>query len=418
MFVSKYVDVEPQIKDIFLHKLGWEISLEDVYTDKKIETVCKNLGFTDIRECILAYSKEPYSQKITQALAKEFSIGETYFFRDKKFFETFENKIIPLLKQNTTINIWSVGCASGEEAYSISMLLHKNIPDINQRKILILGTDINTEFLEKAKIGQYRTYSFREIPPYYKKRYFKKIDNAYEILPIIKQNVHFAYHNITSTKLPLKYEGIIFDLILLNNVLIYFDKEKAKEVVDFLYTMIKVNGWLSTTCVEYATDTFSAYRAEHFSNEHMIQKNDAIKRNLPIHEEVPFLETSALQEEVIETQEAIIEEKIFDNNPLTYYLKAAQLLEEENIQEAKETLRKCLYLENNFLVGLILLGNILQKEGDRANSLKHITKAKELLMAMNASDIVDFSGDMRAEDLLVMINYQTIQQEGLNDGNT
>jgi chemotaxis protein methyltransferase CheR len=187
MFKSSNFDIQSQIEELFLHNLGWKISLDNKYSDKKIENICKKMGFEEISELILSFQDNRYSEKLIQTLAHEFSIGESYFFRDKKFFNILENKIIPQLLKEKNINIWSVGCSSGEEAYSVAMMLDKNIPNISEWNIFILGTDINIDFLSKAKRGVYTNHSLHNMPQYYKEKYFKKLDNKYEISPLIKK---------------------------------------------------------------------------------------------------------------------------------------------------------------------------------------------------------------------------------------
>lgn len=429
MFKSTYSDFQSQIEELFLHSLGWQLSLDNKYSDEKMQKICKTMGFAEMSECIMSFNDNKHSQEHVQTLAREFSIGESYFFRDKKFFDTLEQKIIPQLfndknPDDKNINIWSVGCSSGEEIYSISMILHKNIPDISSWNIFLLGTDVNIDFLEKAKSGVYSDYSLRDIPQYYKKQYFKEINNRYEISPLIKKNVHFLYHNIIEEKQPLSSKNIAFDLIFLKNILIYFDKEKARSVIDFLYKNLKTGGYLCTTPVEYSSDIFNSYRAKNFSSESMIQKSDIadiesssssqppmqtdyqLDRYLDIVKIFQPLADSLQYEKTSQTGEPSVEKTVLADGVHSNYTKACELLEAGDIQEAKKHLRKCLYLENKFIVGLITLGNIFKKEGDNENASRYIGKARELLCKMEPSAVVIFSDNMTADELLSIINHK------------
>ncbi|MDO9266017.1 MAG: CheR family methyltransferase [Sulfurimonas sp.] len=408
MFKSTYSDFQSQIEELFLHRLGWQLSLDNKYSDEKMLKICKTMGFAEMSECLMSFNDNKHSQGHVQTLAREFSIGESYFFRDKKFFDTLEHKIIPqLLKEkdphDKNINIWSVGCSSGEEIYSVSMILHKNIPDISKWNIFLLGTDVNIDFLEKAKSGVYSDYSLRDMPQYYKKQYFKELNNIYEISPLIKKNVHFEYHNIIEEKQPLPSKNIAFDLILLKNVLIYFDKEKARGVIDFLYKNLKTGGYLSTTPIEYSSDIFNSYRAKNFSSESIIQKSDIAdiesSSSQPLADSLQYEKTS-------QTVEPSVEKTVLVDGVHSNYTKACELLEAGDTQEAKKHLRKCLYLDNNFIVGLITLGNIFKKEGDNENASRYLNRARELLYKMEPSAVVTFSDNMTVDELLGIINHK------------
>jgi tetratricopeptide (TPR) repeat protein len=252
---------------------------------------------------------------------------------------------------------------------------------------------------------------------------------------LLKKNVHFEYHNIANKTPPLLYENRVFDLILLKNILIYFDKEKAKEVVDFLYTNIKTGRWLSTTPVEYSSDIFNSYQAKNFSEESMIlksavpdikslsqlpllQTDDNIDSYLDIVKIFQPYKQSVQDEKICKILESSIENKFFNNEPFKHYQKACELLETGEVQEAKKHLRKCLYVDNNFLVGLISFGNIFKKEDDNENFSRYINRAKELLYKMEPHTIVDFSDGMTVEELLGMINHEKISDEGVVNANS
>ena len=135
--------------------------------EKGIITACFREGLSDTESCLKwVRSADNINEKI-HALALSLTIGETYFFRDKNLFRFLRDEFFPRLitrarEHGNSIRIWSAGCSSGEEPYSLSILLYELIPDIKDWNIQILATDINNDALDKAKKGEYSSWSFRD----------------------------------------------------------------------------------------------------------------------------------------------------------------------------------------------------------------------------------------------------------------
>ncbi len=177
------------------------------------------------------------------------TINETFFFRNQAQLDALVLKVIPELitekrkSSQSKIKIWSAAVSSGEEVYSIAMMINDFVahkyPDF---EFELLGTDISNTALEAAVKGVYGEYSVRNVPIQFLKRYFRKVDNYYEISPMIKGMVDFRYLNL--------YEdiGIIglgnVDVIFCANVLIYFDQNSKIKVINNLYRTLNKNGYL------------------------------------------------------------------------------------------------------------------------------------------------------------------------------
>lgn len=177
------------------------------------------------------------------------TINETFFFRNQAQLDALVLKVIPELitekrkSSQSKIKIWSAAVSSGEEVYSIAMMINDFVahkyPDF---EFELLGTDISNTALEAAVKGVYGEYSVRNVPIQFLKRYFRKADNYYEISPMIKGMVDFRYLNL--------YEdiGIIglgnVDVIFCANVLIYFDQNSKIKVINNLYRTLNKNGYL------------------------------------------------------------------------------------------------------------------------------------------------------------------------------
>lgn len=219
--------------------------------ERGVTCAAKEFGFEDIESCIQWLSSSPLTKDQIEILACNLTIGETYFFRDKRVFEILEKHIIPeLISQRRVcehrLRIWSAGCATGEEPYSIAIMLKKMIPDLREWNITILATDINPCFIQKGSNGVYTDWSFRETPMLIKERFFEKTKDGYfKISSDIKDMVTFSYLNLAEDSYPsLLNNTNAVDIIFCRNALMYFTKDKTSSVVQKLYRSIVSGGWL------------------------------------------------------------------------------------------------------------------------------------------------------------------------------
>jgi len=224
--------------------------------EKKIPEIAESLGYDDISKCIDSLIHTEVSNDLISILAQHLTIGETYFFRENDSLETIKKKILyPLIQERrkTTkhLRIWSAASCTGEEAYSIAMILSEMIPNIEEWSIYILATDINLQFLQTAKEGVYREWSFRNTSEEEKARYFIKRDEKYHLHQKIKDMVHFRYLNLVENNYPSLSNGTeSMDLILCKNVLIYFSKNQINKVIGQLGCSLLDGGYLCVTSVE------------------------------------------------------------------------------------------------------------------------------------------------------------------------
>lgn len=224
--------------------------------EKKIIQIGLQEGFKDPLECVQWLLKEPFNNHKLKILAFHLTIGETYFFRDSSIFETLEKNILPEIienhKKDKIIRIWSAACCSGEETYSIAILLHLLIPNLKEWDVTLIGTDINHEFLKKAQKGCYKKWSFRATPEKILETYFEKEENGtFRIINPIKKLVRFIPLNLVMDSYPDIAKGIYeMDLIFCHNVLIYFSNKQIKQTIHKLTNTLSNGGWLSVTSVE------------------------------------------------------------------------------------------------------------------------------------------------------------------------
>jgi len=167
----------------------------------------------------------------------------TRFFRNQAHFDAMENFVIPELMNikkgsgNSTIKIWSAGCSTGEEPYTIAMLLSEILP--LQWKFEILASDISLKCLMTAKEGFYADSRISGIPDEYLKKYFDKVDGGYKVHADIMSKIRFDYHNLNNDS---GHHGM--DLVFCRNVIIYFDDAAQAAVINRFWNAMAAKSFL------------------------------------------------------------------------------------------------------------------------------------------------------------------------------
>lgn len=172
----------------------------------------------------------------------------TYFYRENHHFEFLENKLIPFWKkqrsQSKKIRIWSAGCSSGEEPYSLAIVLKEQFTDSSGWDIKILATDLDTAILDRAKKGVYLEDALEKVPQNRQKKWFKRGSGANQgkvmVSSKLKDMIAFKQLNLFGSW-PMKGK---FDLIICRNVLIYFDKESQGQIIRNFNQLLPNDGWL------------------------------------------------------------------------------------------------------------------------------------------------------------------------------
>jgi chemotaxis protein methyltransferase CheR len=217
-----------------------------------------------------AYAESLLNRELSDAdievLAGTLTIGETHFFRDERAFEFLESTLLPGLLAakrggERSLRIWSAGCATGEEPYSMAILLHRLIPDLKDWHVSILGTDINPKALVRAEAGIYTEWSFRDTASWVKPRYFiTHPDGRYEIQPWLKRMVNFACLNLAEDVYPSIFNHTNgLDLIICRNVLLYFAPSRIAQVVRRFHRALVEGGYLVMGAVEACQIEFPAF---------------------------------------------------------------------------------------------------------------------------------------------------------------
>jgi chemotaxis protein methyltransferase CheR len=246
-------------------------------------------GFDDVAACADWLLAAPPTRTQLRVLASHLTIGETYFFRDKQAFDALASRVLPELiharrGREPRLRLWSAACCSGEEAYSLAILLHQLLPDLADWHVTILATDINSRFLQKAVAGSYGEWSFRDAASGFKDRYFIRTeDGHYTIRPEIKKLVIFEHLNLAEDVYPsLATDTNAMDVIFCRNVLMYFTPSQTRKVIGNLHRALMDGGWLAVSPSEASQALFTEFVTLNCPGVILYQKSEAGRRTHPI----------------------------------------------------------------------------------------------------------------------------------------
>lgn len=224
---------------------------------KRIASIAAELGYKDAAPFAARFLSDDLTSEEKAVVARRLTVGETYFFRDAQSFEVLERHVLPELireRRGTTrrLRIWSAGCSSGEEAYSIAVVIRRLLPDLHSWNVLILATDINHQMLRKAARGVYSQWSFRTLSERSRESFCRRNSGgAFEVLPEVKEMVTFAYLNLASNHYPATLNNTAeMDIIFCRNVLMYLVPETVHETVSRFHASLADDGWFLSSAAE------------------------------------------------------------------------------------------------------------------------------------------------------------------------
>ncbi|MCG6553101.1 MAG: tetratricopeptide repeat protein [Candidatus Magnetominusculus sp. LBB02] len=238
------------VKDFISAHTG--LNVEEKTLSSTVISRMKVLGFDYVDAyCRFLESDSPESKKEWKELCQIITTGESFFFRDKGQFHliryTILKAIIEANRDAKSLRIWSAGCSTGEEPYSLAITVMELLPEINLWNVSIIGTDINEDAIEKARKGQYSDWSFRMVDPGTIAAYFKRRKGMYELDERVRRMVVFRQGNLIRDAFPDAASGICdIDLILCRNVFIYFQPDNIALALGKLSRTLNKGGYLIT----------------------------------------------------------------------------------------------------------------------------------------------------------------------------
>ena len=237
------------IRDLIYKNIGINLTEEKrSLVNGRLQKILRKLNFKTFKEYYQFLINDKSGEALSE-LANVISTNHTFFGREIDHFEYFVDIVLPEIEarakktNNFDIRVWSAGCSSGEEPYTLVMLMMEYFgKEYNKWKVGVLATDISLTVLERAKKGIYPDERVQPLPDIFKKKYFKHLPTGeWEVIDALKREVTFRRFNLMNEKFPFKSP---FDVIFCRNVMIYFDEPTRERLVDKFYQFTAPNGYL------------------------------------------------------------------------------------------------------------------------------------------------------------------------------
>jgi len=248
-------------KNLLKDKSGLVITPDKSYLlETRLTPVAKTWGYGSLEALTQALQGVP-EKDLVNDVVEAMTTNETSFFRDSRPFEVFENFVLPYMTEKRGVakklRIWSAAASSGQEPYSLSMLLKDKMPGFSSWQVQMLGTDISYEILDQAKQGIYSQFEVqRGLPIQLLMKYFMQDDDKWIIKDEIKKLVEYKYFNLLDDMTSLGK----FDIIFCRNVLIYFDPETKGKVLDKMAKQLEPDGFLFLGGAETVMNITEAFK--------------------------------------------------------------------------------------------------------------------------------------------------------------
>lgn len=231
------------VRDVIKRRTGNVWSENHGYlVEARLKDVAKESGFDTVEQLVAELKRSPAlnETKIAEAVV----VNETRFFRDMDLFNALEQSVLPEMiearRSVRRLTIWSGACSTGQEPYSIAMLLAEKFPELATWDVKIIACDINDKVLEKTRSGIYSQFEVnRGLPVRMLTKYFERSGMEWKVVDSIRSRVSCRKHNLLN---PLSVFGV--DIALLRNVLIYFDAQAKREIVSRVVRAMNKDGFL------------------------------------------------------------------------------------------------------------------------------------------------------------------------------
>ncbi len=264
------------LRDLVYEHCGLHFSEDSKYLlEKRLGKRLRHHGLDSFKDYyyLLRYNPDR-DQELTEVI-DALTTNETYFFREEFQLKTFIRDILPEIRQqkekegDRRLRIWSAGCSSGEEPYTIAMLL-LDVPFLHDWKIDIIGTDISQKVLHLARKGIYGQASFRSTNPADRRRFFTETEGKFRISDRVKNLVTISHLNLFD---PLRVALLgKMDIVFCRNVIIYFDLAAKKRVIDTFYQRLKPGGFLLLGHSESLMNISNVFQLRHFTHDMVYQR--------------------------------------------------------------------------------------------------------------------------------------------------
>jgi chemotaxis protein methyltransferase CheR len=230
----------------------------DYLFDTRLTRVLRNQGMTSLDELVRALraSRNPVLER---SVAEAMTINETSFFRDVRPFELLRTELLPPIietrRRTRSLRFWSAACSTGQEAYSLGMLLLEHFPMLAGWDFSIEGTDLSSEVVELAQAGRYHRIEInRGLPARFVVRYFDHIGEGWIVKPELRKLCNFRQANLCASSLPFSRLSDRFDVIFLRNVMLYFSMDTRRTLLAAVHHLLAPDGVLFLGSSEQPAD--------------------------------------------------------------------------------------------------------------------------------------------------------------------
>jgi chemotaxis protein methyltransferase CheR len=429
---------------------------------KGLAGASESLGLSGARELAERFLSPSAPGSWTTILLDHLTVGETYFYREPGTLEGIERGILPEIVRGRrggtrTLRVWSAGCSTGEEAYTLAIMLLRALSDIDRWDVSVLATDLNTESLEKARRGVYTAWSFRGTPDWVRDGYFRPVgDQAWSVTPMVRRLVRFERLNLTADPYPAIWNGTAdVDLVFCRNVLMYFAPERAEAALAGFLASLVPGGYLVVSANELSMAPFTGFERVEEGKAFCYRKPTGSPRPARAFQgpgpEAPAARPAAVArpaprppvfEAVRAAAPAAPESRLaaarrcadagrFDEaathcraaleaepmNAAAYYLYGVVLHEKGDQAGAAREFRRSIYLDHDFVAPYVSLGQLLHSSGNREEAKRQLSNALAILERYPADEVVRESGGTTVGALAAMIRSIEPEASPGNRGN-
>lgn len=257
------------LRDYIYEQTGLFFSEAKVYfLESRVSKRMKEHGMTSYQD-YLAFVKRPGNRREQYKLFDSVTTNETSFYRNPPQVDAFAGQILTKAinrakeRGQTMLKIWSAACSSGEEPYTLAMILEDKKLQLKGLRPVIYGTDISQEILEKAQEARYNAYTMRNLSDKYKRNFFQKDGDNFAVSQNIKSMVKLSYFNLVDYTGYSRFRNM--DVIFCRNVLIYFDLKVKREIIKSFYQSLNKEGYLLIGHSESLHNVNRDFKMEHYS---------------------------------------------------------------------------------------------------------------------------------------------------------
>jgi len=392
---------------------------------------------------------------VRRAFVEALTVSETHLFRIRGQFDVLAERVLPSLvvarRRTRRLRLWSAGCSTGEEAWTLAILLQRLLPpgwDAN-----VLATDVAERALAQARRGVYGARSFRQTPDSVRARWFTPAGDRWEVDPALRRRVRFAPLNLATDDYPSFENGTAgLDLVLCRHVLVYFTAEARARVAARLARCLAPGGWLAVAPAELSAAEFPGLEVRHFPSAILHQRPDPVAErsgSAPARAPVPAAPASprrappekatptatpetgaaetarraadrlagarAAADRGDGTAARRLADAALDADPLlapARELRAQLLLEDGDDEAAEGELRAALFLDPARPVAHAMLGALLARRGERSRAAAAAAEARRLLAGRPAGETVPGEGELTVGRLLADVEAWAGPAEG------